>query len=220
MQQTLLEGGLDPSARRELDFYETFRWQVGALLRRVHFTPTMRLVEPCAGNHAITLVLQEQGLAIWSNDIVRREQPLDSQLDAADPEMWRFIAQKWDRIDIAVTNMPFRDAFRIIPVAFEHVRLGLITLLRSTWDEPVEDKATRADKDEWLARHDHLIEQIAMPRADYRGTGSSESATHHWFLMVKDRSFLRGFGSPGWRTVTRRERDELIAQYGKGAHPV
>jgi hypothetical protein len=210
---------VDPFARRELDFYETFRWQVGALDRRLYLKPGMRIVEPCAGNHAITRVLQEKNLSVWSNDIVTRREPLDSQLDACIPATWQFIADKWGRegqLDVAITNLPFGLAFAIAPIALAFVRVAFITLLRSTWDEPVEDKATKSDKDEWLARHDHLLEQITMPRADYRGDGKSESATHNWFIFAKDRSVLWGFGQPGWRTVTRRERDDLVRVYGDG----
>lgn len=211
-QSPLLE--VDPHVRRELDFYQTFRWQVEALLRRIVLQPHWRIVEPCAGELAIARPLRARGLSVITNDVLQRAAALDCVGDAA-------LERTWDRfgdVDLAITNMPFNAAFPIIWLACQRCRVGVISLLRTTWSEPVEDRASGADKDEWLAAHP-LAAKIEMPRAKYRGTGSGDSATHAWFIWAKDPALVSAapapFGGPHM-TVTRRERDELVAQFGKG----
>ncbi len=194
----------DPHARRDADFYETFRWQTEALLRRVELKPRWHVVEPCAGELAIARVLRDRGLKVWTNDLVPRAAPLDSTLDARTPELWDAV-QVFQRIDLVVTNLPFSVAFEILPGAVERANVAVISLLRSTFDEPTLDRG------DWLAAHPPTA-QIAMPRADYRNAGSGDSATHHWFIWANHPAFVR-FSHD---TVTARERDELIALYGKG----
>lgn len=210
---------VDPQARHEHDFYQTFRWQVGALYRRLNsnlVTPSTNILEPCAGELAIAGFLREQGLSVWTNDIIKRERPLNFQLDATRSRSWdafdrKIAADSGDArvgvgVDLSITNVPFKEAMSIVAIAYERSRLGVITLLRSTWDEPTEDRQ------DWLKAHED-VPQIAMPRADYRGTGSSESASHYWFLFLKNPA-VATFRIKS--TVTREERDELIRIYGGG----
>jgi hypothetical protein len=195
----------DPTARREDDFYETFRWQVEALLRRVTLPKEWMYLEPCSGNLAIAGPLRDRGLHVWANDLVQRDAPLDSTLDARDERLWNAVRTCAGRsVDLSVTNVPFAEAFGIVPGALERSRHGVITLVRCTWDEPTEDR------DEWLAAHP-CTAKIIMPRAKYRGTAGSDSATHAWFLWTTP-----GVIAKPHDVVTRRERDELVTVYGAG----
>lgn len=192
-QLPLLEEVGDPQARRADDFYETQVWQIEALLRRIYIHPAMRIVEPCAGNGAISKRLLGRGFAVWSNDVVQRDFPLDSTLDASTGSLWTVVRP----VDIVITNVPFTLALPIVSRAVLEARLLVATLLRSTWDEPTEDRT------DWLVAHPPTA-QIAMPRAGYRGTAGRDSATHHWFIWAKCMSFHHD-------TVTQAERDALIA---------
>ena len=218
-QQTFLEQ--DPHARREEDLYETFRWQTAALLRRLPgLNPQWTYVEPCAGNGAIVKMIAteigRQGEAhIWSNDIAQRNWPLHSQGDASDRLLWDTIAQNLGGIDVTITNLPFGVAFPIIQLAWEYSRVAVITLLRHTWDEPT------IDRNEWLAAHP-LTAKIVMPRAKYRGGSGQESATHSWFIWVKDQEQLDPESAGGQfallqahDTVTIKECMDLAIQYGE-----
>jgi hypothetical protein len=213
---------VDPNARREDDFYETFRWQTGALLRRIRLSSDWRIIEPCAGEHAISAMFRDRGCLVWTNDLIARVASHDWYMDATKLESWSVFERQLEGIDLGVTNVPFEPAFHIVRLGVEFCRVGFITLLRTTWDEPVEDRASGENKDEWLARYPPAA-KVQQPRAKYRGTSSSDSATHAWFIWERVPGTLVSqepapFGGPHM-TVTRRERDELVALYGKGAHP-
>ncbi len=201
-QMTLLDE--DPHLRREADFYQTYVWQTEALLRRVHLDPGWKYVEPCAGELAIVDRLRARGLTVWANDLVQRTRPLDTIEDATDEMSWSKFAFVRP-IDVVITNVPFALAFPIVTLALEYAQKAVITLLRRTWDEPTEER------DEWLAAHP-CSAQIVMPRANYRGEGSGDSATHAWFIWAKEPGIVR----QPHDVVTRRERDALIALYGDG----
>lgn len=205
-QLALLESVGDPHARRDDDFYETFVWQTEALLKRVYLHRSDSIIEPCAGNGAISKRLLAQGLTVWSNDLVQRDYPLDSTLDAATMDLWQALTAVDRRVDVVITNVPFSLALPIIDQSIRHARLFVASLLRSTWDEPTEARG------EWLKQHPPTA-QIAMPRADYRGTGNRDSTTHHWFIWSTSPKYAL-FGHHD--TVTAAERDALIAQFGDG----
>ncbi len=205
VQIPLMEEVGDPQTRREGDFYETRRWQMAVLLTRVHLDPSWTYVEPAAGNGAIVKMLQAQRLQkVWTNDVVQREMPLLSTADATDPATWRRMRDAMGHIDVTLTNMPFVLAFPMIQLAVEYSRRAVIALLRRTWDEPT------IERNEWLAAHP-CTAQIVPPRADYRGTGSGESATHAWFIWAKDRSIIR----KPHDVVPIREAETFAAQYGE-----
>lgn len=192
-QQPLLD--IDPHARRDNDFYSTFGWQTAVLLQRLPLRPEWVILEPAAGLGAISSMLAKRLPRIWTNDIEQRAFPdgvpfhLNSTLDATKPESWQSWVEPLDRlygrggVDVTVTNLPFGIAFEIIQLALQYSRVAVITLLRHTWDEPT------IDRNEWLAAHP-LTAKIVMPRAKYRGISSTESATHSWFIWVKDQEQL------------------------------
>ncbi len=202
-QPSLLD--VDPAVRREDDFYRTKQWQFACLRRRFPFDPSWTYVEPCAGDGALVRPLQAAGIQkVWTNDLIDRGFPLLSQLDAAQPSTWMHIQQAIGHIDVVVTNVPFSAAFPILVQAYEHAERAVISLLRRTWDEPTRERNT------WLSTHP-CSAQIVMPRADYRGTGSGDSATHAWFIWAKDRRLV----TKPHDVVTIAEAEDLARQAGE-----
>jgi len=196
---------VDPTARRDEDFYATPRWQTHALLRRICRLGSwhgLRFFEPCAGDGAIVRELPRHW-HVTTNDIVAREPLLpDFLLDARRAESW----DRFGSFDVIGTNLPFDVAFDIAPYAYSHADGLLALLLRLSWLEPTEDRGP------WLRDH-RPTSLIVLPRTDYRGNGKTDSVTSAWFLW--DRGL--GLGLPATDFVTKDERDELIAKYGKAA---
>lgn len=208
-QGQLLDVTIDTTARRDEDFYATPSWQTRALLKRLRGLVTWRemtFFEPCAGDGAISSIISaETRWRVVTNDIVQRD-PLvpDFLLDARKPSSWDAFA-KHGPLNIIGTNVPFGDAFDIVPHMHAHAEGLLFCLLRLSWVEPTIERGT------WLRDHppNHAI---VLPRTDYRGNGSTDSVTSAWFIW--DRRFsLRApaFSMPGFDFVTVEERDELIA---------
>jgi len=204
-QQTLLD--VDPTARRELDLYETPRWMVEALLRRVRMQPDWLIFEPCAGNERIATVLRAHGLQVRTSDIRQRGRHLDIEGDACNVNLWGNVATLWGAIDATVTNVPFVVAFPIIQLALEWTTSLVATIVNRTWDEPTKER------DEWLAAHP-CTAQIVMPRHKWRGTGNAQT-TFAWYVWAKRPGIV--LGDRFHHVVTRAERDELITRYGEAA---
>lgn len=200
-QIPLLE--VDPAAPREHEFYETPRWQLEALLRRIELPEYAHVLEPCAGNGAIALPLQHNyPLHVWMNDLVARRMDLDSEDDATKPGTWRYITERFEGIDAVITNLPFSLALPILEHALEFSPF-VATILRRTWDEPTDERGP------WLAAHP-CSAQIVLPRHSYRGEGS-DSVTSAWFIW--ERGSVSLVKQP-FDVVTKSERDELIARFG------
>lgn len=192
---------VNPSARRDDDFYPTPEWMTRALLRRIPLSNWNwsgdRVIEPCCGDGAILRELR--GVDVCTNDIVARDPVVpEFLLDARALESWRaFTAGQ--RLSICVTNPPFEYAFDIAEHAHDHVQIGLILLLRLSWLEPTIERGP------WLKAHPPT-KLIVMPRHDFRGNGSTDSVTSAWVIWDKAGALGRG----GIDFVTRRERDELM----------
>lgn len=206
-QDTLFEvENVDTSVRRDDDFYETPRWMVEALLRRITIPATSRLFEPAAGKGAIVRPLRERGYEVITNDLRRRE-PFALDLDCGDagrPLVWDIVRQRFGHIDVSISNLPFDEAFPIVQLAAAYSRLGMAKLLRISFVEPTKERGP------WLAKFPPA-RQIVLPRYSFRGEGS-DMATCCWFVW----NIGCELAAPGVDVVTWQERDELIALYGRG----
>lgn len=164
--------------RRPHDFYPTPSWATSELLKRIHVRGVV--LEPCVGKGDIARVLlKDQGIvAVPTNDLDRAHQA-DSHFDATDSRSWGFGTP----IDWVVTNPPFTVAHKILPLAYQHARVGVAMLLRLTYLEPCEGRAA------WLAEYppDHLI---VLPRISFTGDGDTDSVTCAW--MVWSKGFIVG----------------------------
>lgn len=190
---------VDPSQRRHYDFYPTPTFQTLALLNRLPSMDDLRIIEPCAGDGAISSELC--GDVITNDMFVRPPLAPHFTLDARRRESWNAFAQNGP-IDVAITNPPFNEAFAIAQAGYDAVSMALILLLRITWCEPVEDRGP------WLWEHPPTS-MIVMPRYSYRKNGSGDSATSCWFIWAKHERFR---GLPPMDFLTWDERDRLIAQ--------
>lgn len=204
-QQTLLD--VDPAARRDQDFYPTPIWMTRALLNRVMVGGWAgRMVEPCVGDGAISKLLDPlvgNGGPVLTNDIVPRGDMVpEFLLDARKPETWAAF-QRTGKLAVVVTNPPFDVAFDIVQQAVECADVVVCMLLRLSWLEPTDERG------EWLAAHSPRT-VIVLPRHDFRGNGSTDSVTSGWVIWSQ-----YAVCDAGVQIVTKRERDEFIAQYGK-----
>jgi len=182
-------------ARIENDFYPTNVLLTKPLLEEVDITG--RIIEPCAGDYAIASLLPSEYI---TNDLYpHAEYVCNYNLDATDPAAW----QQWEdlEIDWAVTNPPYNRADEIVPLAFEHTKIGVAVLLRLSYLEPC---ANRAD---WLKDNSaHLCQIITLnPRPRFRSdTQNSDNVTVAWMVWRKDFSWNKlGMESPfkflsGW----------------------
>lgn len=199
-QQALLD--VDPSARRDEDFYRTPGWMTRALLRRIRLRADWRIFEPCCGDGAIVAELPDH-LLVVTNDLVIREPFVpDFDLDATKTESWDEVEAD-GTIDVTLSNTAFTVTFDIAQHAVQRSVHGVVLLQRCTWIEPTQDR------DEWLAAHPPDA-QIVLPRWNFRsrdGKGGTDSAPPSWFIWNRASTLCE----PGMQVVTGRERDELIA---------
>lgn len=190
--------------RRKNDLYPTETAVTQALLQ--HF-PDMRgmILEPCAGPGLMVNALEcPEMREIYTNDI-DGAYDTDYAGDAGDPdaECW---AAPWDWV---VTNPPFSEAERILPLALAHAD-KVAFLLRLTYMEPTNGRA------DWLKQHADQMVWLGVlnPRPKFRAgeinpkTGKlfgTDNATVAWFVWDKQWSWARlGIRPPfgfvtGWK---------------------
>lgn len=166
----------DTGDRNAFDYYATPAWMTRALLFhhpiRSSGPHVPYVLEPAAGDGAITRVLEAQGCLVDENDLDPRHQRL-YRFDACDVHLWQF--RQWDWV---ISNLPFNIAFPIVQHAVAHAAIGCAFLLRKTFLEPTEDRGP------WLQAHPPS-RQIGMPRYSFRGTGS-DSVSCDWFVWEKE----------------------------------
>lgn len=111
----------------------------------------------------------------------------DFYLDATQEESW----QEFDAsggFDWVVENPTFRLASTILPLAFDHARVGCAFLLRLSYMEPCDDRA------KWLEEHaDQMVALIPVnPRPRFRAdTTGTDPVTVAWLIWRKDWSWKK-----------------------------
>lgn len=173
--------------RRHLDQYFTPESATRALLDRVAIRGTV--LECCSGDDAIkdeliSYLYPENGsthvAVMWAltNDIDPTLSEADYHLDASLPESWK----EFPEVDWVITNPPFSLAPKIVPLAFEHARVGIAMLLRKTYTEPC------FDRQDWLVEHkDNFSNQIFLPRISFTGNGKSDNVACDWYVWTKEK---------------------------------
>lgn len=161
------------SRRRPGDRYLTPTWATSALLRAV---PELRgdlLIDPCAADGRMAHQVDVRFFGALLNDI-DPEAPTPHHLDATLPATWHgWRAFKGMRSAWVVTNPPFGCAGEIAWAALA-AGFNLALLLRITFLEPTQGRA-------WLIRRPPQ-RLIVLPRIDFVGAGSTDSATCAWML--------------------------------------
>lgn len=159
------------SERVENDFYPT-PWQITeALLNRVDVFGAV--LEPCAGNGAISDLLEERdGVDVWATDLTYRQLV---PRDATTQKFW----DHWGKHDWVITNPPFNCAAEILAHAWKHSTVGCAFLLRLSFLEPTNQRA-----DQLKALADSMTHLIPVsPRPKFRRDKSgSDSVTCAWFV--------------------------------------
>jgi hypothetical protein len=156
------------------DFYPTPAAITEGLVNSVSITGS--IFEPCAGHNAITDVLnQHPGIHAVGSDLLWIVPDKHTTNDATDPQFW----QEWGKFAWVVTNPPFSEAEKILPLAYEHAAIGVAFLLRLSWLEPCNGRA------QWMINHADQLEKIitVSPRVRFRtDTNGSDSVTCAWFV--------------------------------------
>jgi hypothetical protein len=144
-------------SRHPLDFYETPAWMTIAAL--VHVGVEGIVGECCVGGGAISRILRriEAIEEVWTNDIDLAKDA-DYHIDATSVAAWERLPQA----DWIFTNPPYaKEASPIVKNAYVKARVGIVMLLRQSWDEVCDDRA------DFLAQHPPTL-QISLPRYCFR----------------------------------------------------
>jgi hypothetical protein len=169
--------------RIERDFYKTHEWLTVELLKEVEVEGL--IFEPCAGDGEIVkaLIKHSEFDEIWSNDI-NPDFSCNSNLDMTLTESWGRIAmQLVQPADWVVTNPPFSEAHKILPLAWENCHQGVAFLLRLSYLEPCKNRA------KWLQDHARDMSDLIVfnPRPKFRNdTTNCDNVTVAWFVWRKN----------------------------------
>ncbi|MCL2103545.1 MAG: hypothetical protein FWH21_00585 [Kiritimatiellaeota bacterium] len=132
-QQNVTLGRFRAGDRAPLDFYETPREATEALIYHHPSLLDKPILEPCAGNGAISRVVQEFAGKVESWDITEREFPLDG--------VWNFLSEEGKEDDVnIITNPPYEHALPFIRKSLAMVLPGnhVCFLLRVLFLEGIE----------------------------------------------------------------------------------
>lgn len=176
------------SKRRELDKYHTRdEWITRQLLERVDISGSV--MELCVGEWDIFNVLRPNLniTSLYSNDIDPNVQA-GYNFDATQGITYNPYGQFpcFPSVDWYITNPPYNAAAKIIPLAYEHARVGIAMLLRLSYLEPCT-KTRRKDgvkRGYWLAKNPPT-DLIILPRYSYTGDGKTDSVTCAWMVWDK-----------------------------------
>lgn len=177
--------------RRENDYYPTPQWATAHLLESLPFAIKGTWVEPCVGSGDIADVVRRYTPAGVTGDIDRAH-AADVHGDAADPRTW----DTFEEITGApptwcITNPPFNQASRILPLAMERCTKGLIALLRLSYLEPCNNRR------QWMEQHQDRMSILFLPkRVSFTGDGQTDSVATAWFLWGKHQRLAEPFIYP------------------------
>ena len=122
------------------------------------------------------LFSRDAGHCVYESDLVHKQ--AGGALVCTDATKREFWTRWVSSIDFVVTNPPFSLASSILPLAYEHARVGVAFLLRLSYLEPCRDRA------DWLVQHP-LTKLIVLPRISFTGDRKTDSVTCGWFVWIK-----------------------------------
>lgn len=147
----------------------------------------INILEPCAGQRHISKVLANNGYNITSTDITDVSDPEDEDdvLDCTKEKYWEYraisISNTCYMYDWVITNPPYKEAEKIIPLAYKYAKKGIAMLLRLSYLEPTKNRA------EFLKNTPLTKLIVVNPRPRFRSdTNSTDSVTSAWFIWEKD----------------------------------
>jgi hypothetical protein len=156
--------------RRRMDAYYTPKHAVRNLLAYHHIGGT--ILEPCVGEGHIIQALGGS-FKVITNDMDPTK-TADYNEDATSPSWWDSMPE----VDWVITNPPFSEAPKIIPLAYGKANRGIAMLLRLSYLEPCKNRAA------WLRKYP-VSKLIVLPRISFTGDGKTDSVTCAWFIWDK-----------------------------------
>lgn len=138
-----------------------------------------RILECAAGRGAITRVLRAHGCEVVENDW-NQEHGREFTLDMRSPVSWETLDRLRGPFDYVVTNLPFNVAIDILRPGISVPRIGFISLLLKSFDEPTLDDKRGTPRGPWLQANP-WDRKICLPRHSFRGEGSPSMASD-WFV--------------------------------------
>lgn len=172
------------------EYYETPAGVTGILFDEYLHLQALRhgpitVLDPCSGSLAIPRVVEQLNpfAEIWTNDLDPMR-PAGSHYDATTEEGWRgMLTARHTRPTWIITNPPFGQAHKIIPLAFQHARIGVALLLPLYFLEPTRERAGVLRNNPW-----DLEIVIGQPRPSFDGKGT-DSRTVFWAVWLKGRTY-------------------------------
>lgn len=162
-------------ARRQHDFYPTPGWATEALFEYCSILlHNHNAVEPCAGDGAITEVLDKYFTDVQTSDI-DPSRKVDIICDARNLVI--------DHRSSVITNPPFNQAMEIVKGFVEQKAMSAF-LLRLSFLEPTEARGP------WLAANPPAG-LIILPRISFTGDGKTDSVTCAWMVWNVDNFGVR-----------------------------
>ncbi|WP_293134879.1 hypothetical protein [Microcoleus sp. bin38.metabat.b11b12b14.051] len=169
--------------RRANDFYPTESAVTKVLVEKVSaLSMAKTILEPCAGDGAISNIFRNMGIDVTTNDI-----DLNHSTNYDDCAKVRTNWEKWQEengaFDWVITNPPFNQAHAILPFAYEYSQVGVAFLLRLSYLEPAQNRG------EWLRSHSSKLTNLIIlgqPRPSFTGNGGTDSCTVAWMVWRKE----------------------------------
>jgi len=167
--------------RQKNDFYATPGWATRQLLK--HYSGIEGVVfECCVGAGDIAGVLSENTRTVVVTNDIDQPRSADFHVDLSTPIGWRMLdpidSMNDAPADWIVTNPPFCHAPGLVPLAYEHVNVGIAMLLRLSFLEPCLNRS------EFLTKHPPT-KLIILPRISFTGDGNTDSVTCAWMIWDK-----------------------------------
>jgi len=174
--------------RRENDYSRATAY----LLSNLPFRIAEPWVEPCVGTGDIADVVRQQCAAAGVTGDLFKDRPANVHGDSGKPETWDVYQQilgtppAW-----CITNPPFNQASRILPLALERCTMGVIALLRLSYLEPCRDRG------HWLEEHQDRMSILFLPKqVSFTGDGQTDNVATAWFIWAKERRLTEPFVYP------------------------
>jgi len=164
--------------RKSLDAYYSPPSVTKWLLDNIPVCIEGTVLECASGDNAIVNPLRDIGLTVITNDI-NTNLDTDYHLDITKPDSYLELP----KVDWIITNPPFTSVNQLLPLAFNHVNIGLALYVRKTITEPT------FDRQDWLQDYqEHLAQIIFCPRVSFTGDGKLDNCSCDWLIWTKEKA--------------------------------
>ena len=182
--------------RKKNDFYPSEPAMVHRLIEKCQsITSANAILEPCAGDGAISNALIELGYRVYTNDLIPGGH--NFLMDANDEASW----EHWQKLlmfDWVITNPPYSDLDNFLKYSLEYASTGVAMILRLSALEPAETRVERGKIMKKYADNLRYVMPFSSPRPSFTRDGKVDSVTTAWFVWIKKFHWSRivGLDSP------------------------